>query len=481
MDMNDSETVALIGGGHTFGVAHGPCPAGAGPSPVEDPFNPWPGLCGSGKGKDAFTSGFEFAFTTRPLTWDMEFFYNLINYDWQVHMGPGGRFQWKPTLGDRMDPPTAPANDGTYIRQDLGALTTDIALIRDEAYRRIVERYAYDQELFEYSFAHAWYKLTTRDMGPRTRCSNDDAPPPQPFQYPLPDPPVTMVDFEEVKQRIAEVLDYDTGDIIGMFARLAWQCSSTFRSTDYLGGCNGARIRFSPQKDWAVNINVVSAIDTLEPIKEEFGDNLSWADLIILAGNTALEKAGGKSLKFCGGRTDATDGKGSEHLHPKITGKFSDSLVQLKDSMVQLKDSIAILSLTQREFAALNGAGYAVGDLRDCDGLFCRRNSFQTAVANYERPYSTTSNLSNIFFLTLLSERWDKYTIPDTGKQMYKARGKDQLMLPTDFLFLLDPELLAIVQDFAADNDLFLSVVASAWTKLSNVDRFKGPTGNVCD
>eukprot|EP00092_Neocalanus_flemingeri_P010303 GFUD01011100.1.p1 GENE.GFUD01011100.1~~GFUD01011100.1.p1 ORF type:complete len:745 (-),score=81.08 GFUD01011100.1:67-2301(-) len=481
MDMNDTETVALIGGGHTFGGTHGACPAGAGPSPREDPVNPWPGLCGSGKGYDAFTSGFEFAFTTHPTTFDVEYFNNLINFDWQVHVGPGGRFQWKPILSEGMDSPTAPTNDGRYPRRYVGALTSDIALTKDEAYKKLVELYASDHKLFNHAWSHAWYKLTTRDMGPRSRCSNDDAPPPQWFQYPLPDPPAQLADFEEVKHKLVEVLDDDTGEAIGMFTRLAWQCSSTFRSTDYLGGCNGARIRFSPQKDWAVNINVVSAIDTLEPIKEEFGENLSWADLIILAGNTALEKAGGKSLKFCGGRTDATDGKGSEHLHPKITGKFTEPLVQLKDSMVQLKDSIGILSLTQREFAALNGAGYAVGDLRDCDGLFCRRNSFQTAVANSERPYSTTSNLSNIFFLTLLSERWDKYTIPDTGKEMYKARGKDHLMLPTDFLFLLDPELLAIVQDFAADNDLFLSVVASAWTKLSNVDRFKGPTGNVCD
>ena len=188
--------------------------------------------------------------------------------------------------------------------------------------------------------------------------------------------------------------------------------------------------------------------------------------MIVLAGNTALEKAGGKPLTFCGGRTDAIDGKGSEFLFPKITGDFSESLVCLKDF-------ISIMGLTQREFAALNGVGYAVGDSSDCEGLYCRRNSFQGT------KY-VSSSLSNIFFLNLLSENWEEYTIPHTGKKVYKAAGKDLLMLRTDLMFRFDPELRAIVQDFASDNELFLSEVATTWTKLSNADRFDGPTGNVC-
>lgn len=463
MNMNDSETVALIGGGHTFGKAHGACPAGPGPSPIEDPANSWPGLCGTGKGEDTFTSGFELPFTSRPTYWDNEYFHNLINLEWRVHKGPGNHNQWEPIASNGM-PPTAISADGTH-NQTIGLLTSDVALMwKDEAYKSIVRQFAEDMEAFDSAFEHAWYKLTTRDMGPISRCNNEDTPPPQPFQYPLPDPPAELPDFDEVKLEINEVLD-NGDEFIGMFTRLAWQCSSTFRSTDYLGGCNGARIRFSPQKDWSVNINVENALDYLEPIKWQF-ENLSWADLIVLAGNTAMEKAGGKPLTFCGGRTDATDGMGSECLFPKITGNFSESLVQLKDY-------ISIMGLTQREFAALNGVGYAVGDSSDCDGLYCQRNSFQETT-------SVFSSVSNIFFQNLLSENWEEYTIPSTGKQMYKATGKNLLMLGTDLMFRLDPELLAISQDFAADNELFLTEVAAAWTKLANADRFDGPTGNVC-
>jgi len=464
MNMNDIETVALIGGGHAFGKTHGACPAGPGPSPIEDPSNPWPGLCGTGKGEDTYTSGFELPFTTNPTNWDNEYFRNLINYDWEVHIGPGNHNQWKPILVDGMEAPTAPSADGTHY-QPVGLLTSDVALMwTDEAYRGIVTEFAEDMEAFDHAFEHAWYKLTTRDMGPITRCSNSDVPPPQPFQYPLPDPPTHLADFEEVKLKINEVLSNDDGETIGMFTRLAWQCSSTFRSTDYLGGCNGARIRFSPQKDWSVNINVENSLELLETIKFEFGENLSWADLIVLAGNTALEKAGGKPLTFCGGRTDALDGLGSE---------FLESSGISPESLIQLKDYISISGLTKREFSALNGVGYAVGESSDCDGLFCQRNSFQGAP-------SISSSLSNIFFKTLLSESWEEYIIPSTNKQMYKAAGKDLLMLPTDLMFKFEPELLAIAQDFAADNEMFLAEVASTWTKLANADRFKGPTRNVC-
>jgi len=465
MNMNDYETVALIGGGHAFGKAHGACPDGPGPSPIEDPANSWPGLCGTGKGEDTFTSGFELPFTSKPTQWDNEYFQNLVNYNWQVQTGPGGHKQWEPIVANGI-PPTAISADGTH-NQTVGLLTSDVALMwRDEAYKSIVMEFAEDMEAFDRAFELAWYKLTTRDMGPISRCSNEDTPPPQPFQYPLPDAPAGWPDFQDIKTEIGELLD-NADEAIGMLTRLAWQCLSTFRSTDYLGGCNGARIRFSPQKDWSVNRNVEIALDFLEPIKQNHGTNLSWADLIVLAGNTALEKSGGKHLTFCGGRTDATDGMGSEFLAPKITGNFSETLLQFKDY-------ITITGLTQREFTALIGAGYAVGESSDCDGLYCNRDSFEGSA-------SVSSTLSNIFFKNLLSEKWEEYTIPSTGKQMYKAVGKDLLIFGTDLMFRLDPELLAISQDFAADNDLFLTEVAAAWTKLANADRFDGPTGNLCD
>merc|ERR1719320_415472 len=466
MNMNDSETVALIGGGHAFGKAHGACLDGPGLSPADDPENPWPGLCGSGKGEDTATSGFELPFTTKPTYWDNEYFNNLLDYEWEVSIGPGGHNQWSPKVTNG-DPPVAISAGGTS-NQTIGLLTSDVALTMsgDQIYLDLVKKYAEDMVAFDKDFEHAWYKLTTRDMGPVTRCINQDVPPAQPWQYPLPPTPAVLPDFQAVKLEVEELINNDE-EAIGQLTQLAWQCSSTFRSTDFLGGCNGARIRQSPQKDWPVNKNINKALDLLNPIKESHGPNLTWADLIILAGNTAMEKAGGTPLPFCGGRTDATDGLGSEFLSPKISGDFSETLVQFQDY-------ISISGLTKRGFLALQGAGYAVGNCEDCDGLYCRRDSFTGA-------HSHSVPLSNIFFTTLLSEVWESHTIPSTGKKMYKATGKDLFILRTDYLITLDPELLTIAQDFAQDNQQFLAEVATAWTQLSNADRFDGPFANICD
>ena len=241
MDMNDTETVALIGGGHSFGKAHGACPDGPGPSPVEDPLNPWPGKCGTGKGEDTFTSGFELPFTTKPTSWDKEYFENLINYKWFVHLGPGGHNQWSPEVEDGEEPPSA-VSAGGFGRQNVGLLTSDVALMYDDNYRDLVTRFAGDLDDFDQKFAHAWYKLTTRDMGPRSRCVNEDAPPAQPWQNPLPERTEPLPDFALVRLSVRTILR-SVGEATGLFTRLAWQCASSFRATDYLGGCNGARIR----------------------------------------------------------------------------------------------------------------------------------------------------------------------------------------------------------------------------------------------
>ena len=242
MDMNDTETVALIGGGHAVGKCHGACPDGPGPSPAEDPFNPWPGNCGDGKLANAFTSGFELPFTTRPTYWDTEYYQNLLNYNWTSRRGPGNHTQWEPqVIGDGLLP-TAVSADGTK-NETIGLLTSDVALIHDDAYLEIVQMFAENRDRFDAMFAHAWYKLVTRDMGPRSRCINSDtAPVSQDWQNGLPDRTESPPDFTEVRERIMNLLDSDN-TAYGQFTRLAWQCASSFRVTDYQGGCNGARLR----------------------------------------------------------------------------------------------------------------------------------------------------------------------------------------------------------------------------------------------
>lgn len=200
MGMNDTETVALIGGGHTFGKTHGACPDGAGASPAEDPVHPWPGKCGSGKGSDSFTSGFEGPWTTTPTRWSNSYFEALHGHEWEVYRGPGGHHQWQVKGGPS---PTAPASHptGSTTPESVMMLTSDVSLKKDARYSPIVASFAGNAAAFEHAFKHAWYKLMTRDMGPHSRCSGPEVPPPQPFQRPLPpvDAASSPVDYTAVR------------------------------------------------------------------------------------------------------------------------------------------------------------------------------------------------------------------------------------------------------------------------------------------
>ena len=447
MNMNDSETVALIGGGHAVGKTHGACPDG-------------PGQCGTGnlKGKsvNTVTSGFEFPWTSTPVNWSNYYFKNLLGFDWILENKtetPGGHYQWKA----HGKCPQAPTVDGNGL-QDIGMLTSDIALLKDSKYRSLVQSFADDLEQFNDAFKNAWYKLTTRDMGPHSRCTGDNVPPPQDWQYPLPVRELELPDFDTIKKDVRPLL---TSSSKGSFLRLAWQCMSTFRSTDYLGGCNGARIRFEPQSGWKVNQGIAPTLETLKPIKEKYGDKLSWADLIVLAGNTEIEKIGGGNLPFCGGRTDAmADDKASDHLSPRIIGNPEE------DSIL-LKEYIKLMGLSKEEYAALHGLGYAAGQDINCVGLFCRRDS------------KLIDKLSNIFFKTIIEHEWKQ---SKNSTQCYITTDDPKLcMYSVDAQYHFDSELRDIAEEYASDNDLFLKNVATAWTKLANADRFDGPTGNLCD
>jgi len=417
MSMNDTETVALIGGGHAFGKTHGACPDGPGTKPMDDPANPWAGKCGTGKGADAFTSGFEGPWSSTPTKWTKKYFEYLDEKEWEVVTGPGGHNQWKVIGGG----PSAPGAQGG--EQEVMMLTSDISLLHDEKYRPIVATYAKDQSAIDHAFAHAWYKLTTRDMGPYERCVGPDVPPPQPWQFPLPAAPSKLADFDAVREKLASLAsNFDTFG--PLMTKLAYQSCSTYRATDKRGGCNGARIRFSPEKDWSNNAGLDKALKMLEPVKDAFGKGLSWADLIVLAGYVALESAGGKPMKFCGGRTDATDGSGSvglELTYPKGT-----------DTLAALRDTKKIMGLSSREMVALTGGREAV---------------LSTSPAKVSNQW-----------LKMKLESW----------------------IPNE-LILRDAEFIGIAQEFASDNEVFLEEFASAWRKLANADRWAGPGSNACE
>ena len=389
MSMNDSETVALIGGGHAVGKTHGACTKGPGHPPNINPKHPWQGQCGTGnlKGKsvNTVTSGFEFPWTSTPVNWSNQYFKNLLDYDWLLvnkTETPGGHFQWKINGSC----PQAPTVDGKGV-QNIGMLTSDVALLKDQKYLSLLQKYAKDLDQFNNAFMNVWNKLTTRDMGPHSRCLGDNVPPPQDWQYPLPVYEGEVPNFGIVQKDIRKLM---TNDTKGMFVRLAWQCMSTFRSTDYLGGCNGARIRFEPQNRWKVNHGITAILTKLKPIKEKYGKPLSWADLIVLAGNTEIEAIGKLKVPFCGGRTDATaDDGASNHLAPRITGDPGEG-------NILFKEFINLLGLSTEEYAAMHGLGYAVGQVDDCNGLFCRRDD------------KSMDENSNMFFRTITSHKWKR-------------------------------------------------------------------------
>ncbi|TYZ67551.1 hypothetical protein PybrP1_009273 [[Pythium] brassicae (nom. inval.)] len=445
MSMNDRETVALIGGGHAFGKMHGACTTGPGPDPTEDPVRPWPGTCGEGplkgKGANTFTSGFEGAWTFTPTKWGNGYFRGLTGFTWEKFIGPGGHNQWRPT--NETNPP---------VRM----LTADIALLKDPSYLAIAKEFASNLTSLNEAFSKAWYKLTSRDMGPVARCRGNNIPPAQPFQNPLPPSPTKLPNFDAVRVAIKGLLNSNSaglsGDKVGygktyngaLFVNAAWQCASTFRLTDFTGGCNGAKIRFSPMKDWPVNAGVNKVIAALEPIKKSF-PNLSTADLIVLAGEVALEEAGAGNIAFIGGRVDAVDGSGVEHLAPRT---------YYKTALIGVLDSIKVSGLSNYDAVALAGRP---------------RSPAQQKLLGFKGSYtSDPSTFSNLYFKLLLNEKWTK-----VSDKEYKAEGKDIYMLDTDLALVQDPTLKAVVSVYASNEFVFKQAFSAAWAKLMTADHFK--------
>jgi catalase (peroxidase I) len=409
MGFNDTETVALIGGGHAFGKCHGAC------------LNP---PCGEGelkgKGPNTYTAGYEGQWSTTPTKWSNEYFNNLFNFEWMLVDGPGGFTQWAPNTTDGSTPP------------DIIMLTADLALGADETYKPISQEYAANLELLEKDFGAAWYRLTSSDMGPATRCIGEFVRPPQHWQHTLPAHEGELADFVGVRAKIQELLDADKANY-DAFVNLAYQCASTFRETDYRGGCNGARIRFAPESEWEVNAGTAATLATLETVKTAFPD-ASHADIIVLAGQTAVESAGGQAQAFCGGRVDAEDGSGSEGLAPRV----------YEPPVVSIRDDMQVKGLSAREGVALAGRGFG-------------------------------STFSNQFYKDLLAANGDS-TSEEIAKGLLAGNGD----FTSDELALLEGEFKPIVEEYANDEETFKKEFASAWNKMMTADRYNGPFDNAC-
>lgn len=427
MAMNDEETVALIGGGHTLGKTHGakkpsgcvgPEPEGA---PLEEQGLGWKNKCGTGKGGDTITSGLEGAWTYTPVKWSHDFFKNLYEYEWELTKSPAGAHQWTPKGETLRKVPDA--HDPSKSHKPV-MLTTDLALKMDPKYGEISKRFYEHPEEFEAAFAKAWFKLTHRDMGPRVRLLGPEVPEAQLWQDPVPTADYTSItdaDVATLKRRLL-----DSGLTLPQLVKTAWAAAFSYRDTDLRGGANGGRLRLSPQKDWAVNepAELAKVLPTLIKISEEFNKasgkkRVSVADLIVLGGAAAVEEAakrGGVDVKvpFTPGRTDATpeqtDVESFAVLEPTSDGfrnySSKDNPRTVAESLVDRAD---LLTLTAPEMTVL------VGGLRALDANY--------GGSKYGVFTQRPGTLTNDFFVNLLdmSIEWQKSA---EGEQIYEAKDR---------------------------------------------------------
>ncbi|HEX4996659.1 MAG TPA: catalase/peroxidase HPI, partial [Terriglobia bacterium] len=375
MAMNDEETVALIAGGHTFGKTHGAGPAShVGPEPeaagIEQQGFGWKSSFGSGKGRDAITSGLEVTWTTTPTKWSNNFFENLFTYEWELTKSPAGAHQWTPKNGAGAS--AIPDAYESSKRHAPTMLTTDLALRFDPAYEKIARRFYENPDQFADAFARAWFKLTHRDMGPRARYLGPEVPAEELlWQDPIPAVNHPLIDEKDIASLKAKILA--SGLPIPQLVSTAWTAASTFRGSDKRGGANGARLRLAPQKDWEVNqpVQLAQALKTLEAVQSEFnkaqsgGKKVSLADLIVLGGCAGVEQAAKKAgydvtVPFTPGRMDAsaeqTDVESFAALEPiadgfrnYLKGKYTVSAEEL------LVDKTQLLTLTAPEMTVLVG------------------------------------------------------------------------------------------------------------------------------
>jgi catalase-peroxidase len=485
MAMNDEETVALIAGGHTFGKTHGAAdpgkyvgkePAAAG---IEEQGLGWKNTFGSGSGENTITSGLEGAWTTTPTKWSNNYFENLFGFDWELTKSPAGAHQWKPKAGagsgsvpDAHDPSKTHAPT---------MLTTDLALKLDPLYGPISKRFFEHPEQFADAFARAWFKLTHRDMGPRTRYVGTEVPAEELiWQDPIPELTYSIIDATDIAALKTKILE--SGLSVSELVSTAWASASTFRGSDKRGGANGARIRLAPQKYWEVNNPTVLSkiLDIFEKIQNDFNatqsgnKKVSIADLIVLGGSVGIEKAAKNAgievtVPFTPGRNDAsqeqTDIASFAVLEPVADG-FRNYIKTraIVSTEEMLLDKAQLLTLTAPEMTVLVGGMRVLhtNANQSENGVFTKNpetltNDFFVNLIDYSTNWKASSASADLF------EGSDR----STGKiKWYGSR--------VDLIFGSNSELRALAEVYACEDaqEKFVKDFISAWTKVMNLDRF---------
>ena len=484
MAMNDEETVALIAGGHTFGKTHGAGPVShVGPEPEAAPMENqgigWVSTYKSGKGDDTIGGGPEVTWTTTPTKWGIGFLETLFKYDWELTKSPAGAYQFVAKGGAGAN--TVPYAHDPNKRRSPTMLVTDLSLRFDPAYEKVSSAFLENPDRFADAFARAWFKLTHRDMGPRARYLGPEVPSEELiWQDPIPAVNHKLVDAQDIAGLNNDILN--SGLSVRELVFTSWSSASTFRGSDKRGGANGSRIRLEPQRSWKCNEpnQLEKVLRVLESIRNEFnshakdGRKISLADLIVLAGNTGVEKAardGGFEIEvpFVPGRMDAleeqTDGASFAVLEPKADGfrNYSSSTGAMKDEFL-LVDKAQLLTLTIPEMTVL------VGGMRALDA---NHGHSQNGVFT-ERP----GVLTNDFFVNLLDmgTTWkakdDSHTLFEgsdakTGKVKWTARR-------VDLVFGSHSELRAVAEVYGSSDgkEKFARDFVKAWAKVMNLDRF---------
>ncbi len=482
MGMNDEETVALIAGGHAFGKCHGVAPTShLGPSPIESPVENqglgWISDFKSGKGPDTITSGIELTWSKTPTKWSINFLENLFNYEWELVKGPGGAYQWVAKDAPEIIPDAYDENK----KYKPAMLTTDLALKFDPEYEKISKYFLENPEKFEKAFAHAWFKLTHRDMGPKKRYLGNHFPKEDfLWQDPIPELDYKIIDEKDIQNLKIKILNSQLS--ISELVYTAWSSASTYRDSDRKGGANGGRIRLKPQINWKVNKpeQLKKVLKIYEKIKEEFDNNsenkkVSIADLIVLGGCAAIEQAIKNTgfsfnVPFSPGRTDAaienTDVESFSVLEPFADGfrnyaKNEDYEIFAEHLLI---DKAQLLTLTAPEMTVLIGGMRVLNANFDNDlcGVFTEN----------------TDRLTNDFFVNLLdiNIEWNSFNEKETkflgverktGKTKWKASR-------VDLIFGHHPQLRAICEVYASDDakEKFVQDFVNAWDKVMNLDRF---------